>query len=154
MVLDEGGTLATGIVPGIDKTVALVGTSEKGYVSLELSARMEGGHSSMPERVTALETINAAVYKLKKEPMPNRLTAPLEGFISHIGPHLPFVQKMAFANTWLFRPIIYSEYQKSASGAALIHTTQTATIMEGGVKDNVVPTEAHAVINYRLTAGR
>lgn len=153
MVVDEGGTLATGIVPGIDQTVALVGTSEKGYVSLEISADMPGGHSSMPEKSNALEAVNAAVYTLKKNPLPNRLTNPIEGFIAHVGPHLPFTQKMAFANTWLFKPLIFSVYEKSASGAALIHTTQTATVINSGIKDNIVPNRAKAIINYRLLPG-
>ncbi len=153
MVLDEGGTLATGIVPGIDQTVALIGTSEKGYVSLEISADMPGGHSSMPEKSNALEAVNAAVYTLKSNPLPNRLTNPMEGFIAHVGPHLPFTQKMAFANTWLFKPLIFSVYEKSASGAALIHTTQTATVFNSGIKDNVVPNRAKAIVNYRLLPG-
>ncbi len=153
MVVDEGGTLATGIVPGIDQTVALIGTSEKGYVSLEISADMPGGHSSMPEKSNALEAVNAAVYTLKNNPLPNRLTNPIEGFIDHVGPHLPFTQKMAFANTWLFKPLIFSVYEKSASGAALIHTTQTATVFNSGIKDNIVPNRAKAIVNYRLLPG-
>ncbi len=153
MVLDEGGTLATGIVPGIAETVALVGTSEKGYVSLEISADMPGGHSSMPEKSNALEAVNAAVYNLKQNPMPNTISDPIKGFITHIGPHLPFTQKMAFANTWLFKPIIFSVYEKSASGAALIHTTQTATVFNSGIKDNIVPNRAMAIVNYRLLPG-
>lgn len=153
MVLDEGGTLATGIVPGIEQTVALIGTSEKGYVSLEISADMIGGHSSMPEKNNALEAVNAAVYHLKQSPMPNILTDPIKGFIAHVGPHLPFTQKMAFANTWLFKPIIFSVYEKSPSGAALVHTTQTATVFNSGIKDNIVPKRAKAVVNYRLLPG-
>lgn len=153
MVLDEGGTLAKGIVPGINETVALVGTSEKGYVSLELSASLSGGHSSMPEERNALEVVNEALYKLKQNPLPNRLSDPLEGFISHIGPHLPFTQRMAFANTWLFKPLIFSVYEKSAAGSALVRTTQVATVFNSGIKDNVVPNRARAVVNYRLLPG-
>ena len=153
MVIDEGGTLATGIVPGIEQTVALIGTSEKGYVSLDIIADMPGGHSSMPEPENALETVIGAVNKLKQNPMPDRFSAPLRGFVSHVGPHLPFVQKMAFANIWLFKPVVFSTYKKSASGAALVHTTQVATMMNSGIKDNVVPTHASAVVNYRLLPG-
>ena len=153
MVVDEGGTLATGIVPGIDGTVALIGTSEKGYVSLDLVSEMEGGHSSMPEPVNALESLNNAIYRLKQNPLPDRFSEPLEGFVTHVGPHLPFVQKMAFANLWLFKPLVFAIYKKSASGAALIHTTQVATMFNSGIKDNVVPTRASAVVNYRLLPG-
>lgn len=153
MVIDEGGTLATGIVPGIDGTIALIGTSEKGYVSLEISADMAGGHSSMPEPMNALEVVNRAVYKLKENPLPDRFSEPIQGFIDYIGPHLPFVQKMAFANTWLFERLIFNTYKKSASGAALVHTTQVVTMFNSGLKDNVVPTRARAIVNYRLLPG-
>ncbi|WP_417610602.1 M20 family peptidase [Owenweeksia hongkongensis] len=153
MVIDEGGTLANGIVPGIEGTVALIGTSEKGYVSLEVSADMAGGHSSMPEPMNALEAVNRAVYILKENPLPDRFSEPIQGFIDYIGPNLPFVQKMAFANTWFFKPIIFNTYKKSASGAALVHTTQVVTMFNSGLKDNVVPTRARAVVNYRLLPG-
>jgi len=43
MVLDEGGVIGEGILPGIPAPVALVGIAEKGFVSLELSARTAGG---------------------------------------------------------------------------------------------------------------
>lgn len=153
MVLDEGGNMLIGIVPGIESPVALIGTSEKGYLSVELSANISGGHSSMPEQKTAVNSIAAAVYKIEQNPMPNRLSEPLEGFIECIGPELPFVQKMAFANTWLFKPIIYNVYEQSASGSALIHTTQTTTILQAGIKDNVIPKRAKAVLNMRLLPG-
>ncbi|MAN04132.1 MAG: hypothetical protein CMI36_10820 [Owenweeksia sp.] len=153
MVLDEGGTLSRGIVPGIEKEVALIGTAEKGYISLELSVDLPGGHSSMPEKRTALGILNQALYTLEENPFPERLTPPLEGFVDNVGPELPFIQKMAFANTWLFKPLIYNVYRQSASGAALIHTTQVPTIFQSGVKDNIVPNRAKAVVNYRLLPG-
>jgi carboxypeptidase PM20D1 len=152
-VLDEGGTLASGIIPGIADTVALIGTSEKGYVSLEISASIAGGHSSMPEKINALTSVNNALVKLNDNPLPYRLSPPLEGFVDHVGPHLTGLKKMAFANTWLFKSLIYGAYSKSAAGEALIHTTQVATIFNAGVKDNVVPYRAQAVVNYRLLPG-
>src|SRR5512134_1626931 len=48
LVLDEGGVIADGILPGLSGPVALVGIAEKGFVSVELSARVAGGHSSLP----------------------------------------------------------------------------------------------------------
>lgn len=152
-VLDEGGVLASGIIPGISDTVALIGTSEKGYVSLEISASIPGGHSSMPEKTNALSAVNSAVARLSDQPMPYRLSPPLEGFVEHVGPHLTGIKKMAFANTWLFKPLIFDAYSQTAAGEALIHTTQVATMFNAGVKDNVVPYRAQAVVNYRLLPG-
>lgn len=153
MVLDEGGNIVDGLVPGIESPVALVGTSEKGYVSLELTIETPGGHSSMPNNKTAIGLLTDALHLLKENPMPNRITQPLAGFISSIGPELPFLQKMAFANTWLFEPVIFGVYEESASGTALIRTTQVPTIVQAGIKDNVIPNRAKAILNFRLLPG-
>jgi carboxypeptidase PM20D1 len=47
-VLDEGGSITDGLVPGVAAPVALIGIAEKGYLSLELSVESAGGHSSTP----------------------------------------------------------------------------------------------------------
>ena len=60
-VLDEGGLVKTDGVAGIKKAVALVGISEKGYLTLELTATGQGGHSSMPPAQTSIGAVAAAV---------------------------------------------------------------------------------------------
>ena len=42
-VLDEGGTILSGTVPGVAQPVALVGVAEKGFASVELVVEGEGG---------------------------------------------------------------------------------------------------------------
>ncbi len=152
-VLDEGGILSDGIVPGIKQKVALIGVSEKGYMSIDLNVRIEGGHSSMPAQKTANGTLIAALNTLEENPLPSRISAPLEGFISQIGPNLPFAQKLAFSNPWLFKSLIFDAYQQSPSSAALVQTTQATTLLHAGIKDNVIPGRASATVNYRLLPG-
>ncbi len=152
-VLDEGGILTQDVVPGITTPLALIGTSEKGYMSIDLNVNVEGGHSSMPAKETAITKLVAALQRLENNPMPNRFCEPLEGFIQSVGPNLPFTQKLAFANKWLLSPLIFSVYEKSGSGAALVHTTQAITILRAGIKDNVIPSKALATVNYRLLPG-
>ena len=89
--MDEGGTIASGMIPGIDKDVALIGTAEKGFVSLELSVHIEGGHASMPAKETSIDVLSNAIAKLKKNPPPATLSGPIEGFIDYMGPEMPFV---------------------------------------------------------------
>lgn len=152
-VIDEGGNLVADIVPGIKRPVALIGVAEKGYLSLQLVVNIAGGHSSMPEKRTAISVLNDAMYTLTQNPLAPRLCQPLKGFIEYVGPELPFVQKMAFANTWAFKPLIFNVYQQSAPGSALVQTTQAPTVFRAGVKDNVVPNRASAIVNYRLLPG-
>ncbi|WP_343990126.1 M20/M25/M40 family metallo-hydrolase, partial [Terrabacter terrae] len=52
-VLDEGGAIVRGVLPGVDAPIAVVGVSEKGTVDVELVARGDGGHASAPRRMGA-----------------------------------------------------------------------------------------------------
>ncbi len=70
--------------------VALLGTSEKGFLTLRLSVEKAGGHSSMPEPETAIAILNQALEKIRQHPFRADLT-PSNDFIAHIGPELPFL---------------------------------------------------------------
>ena len=153
MILDEGGIISSGIVPAMEKPVALIGTAEKGSITLKLSVNVDGGHSSMPEKETAVDLLSGAVAKLKAHPFPKRISEPVEDFINYLGPELPFFQRMVFANTWVFKRILLNIYEKTASGNATVRTTTAPTIFQSGVKDNLIPTQAYALINFRILPG-
>ena len=72
-VLDEGSAVTQGIFPGIERQVASIAVSEKGYLSVELVAHTEGGHSSMPPAETAIGVLSHAIDRLEHEQMPTRL---------------------------------------------------------------------------------
>ena len=149
-VLDEGGTIVQGMIPGITKDAALIGIAEKGFVTLDLSVKIEGGHSSMPEKETPIDVLATAISKLKQHPFPAKISKPLEGFIESLGPEMPFVNKMAFANASLFEPLILNIYESSNSGNALVRTTTAPTIFNSGVKENIIPLSANAKVNFRI----
>jgi carboxypeptidase PM20D1 len=153
LLLDEGGIITKDKMPGMTKPVGLIGTAEKGYFSLELTAQVPGGHSSMPEPETSIDVLSKALVKLRAKPFPAKLTEPMQGLMEAVGPEMPFLQRMAFANPWLFKPLIVSSYEKSGAGNAMLHTTLVPTIIDAGIKDNVVPTQAVATINLRLLPG-
>ena len=67
-VLDEGGVVVSGVMPGLDKEVAMIGIAEKGYVFLLLRAEAGGGHSSSPPKETAAGVLNKALVKLEENP--------------------------------------------------------------------------------------
>ena len=152
-VLDEGGAITEGLVPGIDKETALIGIAEKGYVTYELTVNMEGGHSSQPASETSIDVLSTAISKLKRNKPPGRITPVLDEFMDAAGPHMDFKSRMAFANKWLFKPIIKGQYEKSKQGNANIRTTTSPTIFEAGIKENVIPTSSRAVVNFRIIPG-
>lgn len=141
-------------VPGMEgKPVAVVGTAEKGYLSVELSVNITGGHSSMPEKETAIDVLAASVTRLHQSPFKLSLSRASEEFFTFLAPEMPFASKMAFSNMWLFRKAVYNRLGKSKEGNALMRTTISPTIFNSGVKDNVIPTTAKAVINFRILPG-
>ncbi|CAN5300869.1 M20 family peptidase [soil metagenome] len=152
-ILDEGGIISDGIIPNLQELVALVGTAEKGYVSLELTVNWEGGHSSMPDQETSIEILSKAIINLRENQFPVSYTTPVRDLLQTIGPHMAFFQRMVLANLWLFKPAVTQNYERSASGNASIRTTTAPTIFQSGVKDNVLPVEAAAVVNFRILPG-
>jgi len=154
LVLDEGQSIVQRMIPGLSQQVALVGIAEKGYATLELRVDLAGGHSSMPAKETAIDVLASAVHKVKEHPMPAQLTPALAGFMDKLGPEMNFQTKLFFANKNIFSPLILSAYE-SAGGAAnaSIRTTTSPTIFEAGIKSNVIPTSARAVINFRILPG-
>lgn len=151
MVLDEGGIITNYKIPGLHKTAAVVGIAEKGYITLELKINIPGGHSSMPEKKTAIDQIAEAIVKLKDKPFPANFGTVINHFMDYVGPEMSFVNKMAMANRDLFKPIIENTYSKSPAGNATIRTTTAFTVFNSGIKENLIPGEASATVNFRTT---
>ena len=149
-VLDEGGSIVQNMIPDIEKDVALIGIAEKGFVTLELLVELEGGHSSYPEKETAIDVLANAIVKLKNNPFPATISVPIESFINNLGPEMPFLNKLVFANKSIFQSLITNIYQESATGNALVRTTTAPTIFISGIKDNIIPQSANATVNFRI----
>jgi carboxypeptidase PM20D1 len=151
-LLDEGGVVYEGFLPGVEDPVGLVGISEKGYLSLRLTVTEDGGHSSMPAQQTSIGILSRAIARLEALPMPARLEI-IEFMMSYLGSALPFSQRLKFANTWLYGGRLKKQLSKSNPLNASIRTTTAPTIIKAGVKDNVLPARAEAVVNFRLLPG-
>ena len=149
-VLDEGSVITVGIVPGIKRPVALVGVAEKGFASIELSAVSPGGHSSMPPPQTAIGIVAAAVKAVEDNPMPAELAGPAALLFDRLGPEMPLLLRLPLANRWLFGRLIESRLAAAPTTNALIRTTAAATIFQAGIKENVLPERARAVVNFRI----
>ncbi|MFT6053954.1 MAG: carboxypeptidase PM20D1 [Roseivirga sp.] len=154
-VLDEGYAITQQLIPGIEGDVAFIGIAEKGSTTIELTVDMDGGHSSQPASETAIDVLANGVAKVKANPLEATLSEPMMKFINEIGPEMGFVNKMAFANTSIFKPLIISTYESTGgTGNALIRTTTSPTIFQAGIKENIIPTNARALINFRIIPGQ
>jgi carboxypeptidase PM20D1 len=152
-VLDEGGAIADGILPGVARPVALVGIAEKGYVSVALTVEGTGGHSSMPPPETAVGVLARAIVRLEDHPFPGRLAGPAAMLFDVVARTMPFVPRMIFANQWLFGPLLLRRLESAPTTNALVRTTTAPTMIEGSPKDNVLPGRARAIVNFRILPG-
>jgi carboxypeptidase PM20D1 len=151
-VLDEGGSIMSGEVPGVDVPVALVGISEKGHATLELRVDGRPGHSSAPPPHTAIGVLARAMNRLEDHPMPARL-AMARLMFDELGAFLPMSLRLMFSNTWLFGGAIRKRMSNSQLSNALIRTTTAVTVIQGGVKDNILPASAKGFVNFRILPG-
>ena len=151
--LDEGGVLATGLLPGLSGPVALVGIAEKGYLTAELTVQAAGGHSSMPPGETAVGILAAGIARLEQHEMARAIRGPTAEMFDYMGPELPFGQRLVVANRWLFGGLLASRFGRTPYGNAMLRTTTAPTVFQAGVKENVLPSSARALVNFRILPG-
>lgn len=149
MVLDEGFAVLAEF-PLTGGPAALIGVAEKGYLSVEITAVTEGGHSSRPPRNSGAVRIAEAILALERNQMPADLTAaPFRQMIEAVAADLPFASRLAFANQWAFSGLIEGQLG-DASANAIVRTTTAPTLLAGSIKDNVLPQRASVVVNFRI----
>lgn len=148
--IDEGSFVVEDILPGVDKAVASINVAEKGSVTLELVANGPGGHSSMPEAELATDILAQALVNLRQHPLPGGLEGLSAESFDIMGRHLPFGPRLLMANRWLFGPLLESQLSKDARLDALMRTTTAPTLLRAGIKSNVIPPAATAIVNFRL----
>ena len=151
-LLDEGGAISQGSVPGIEAPVGLVGVAEKGHLSLVLRAETPTGHASAPGQVTSIGALALAIATLENNPFPQDLEF-VEFMMSFLADELPFTQKMALANRWLFGKSVAKRFAATPALNANTRTTIAPTIIKGGHTENVLPGTAEAILNLRLMPG-
>ncbi len=150
MALDEG-FMVLNPSPLTGKPTGFIGIAEKGYVTLDIVANAAGGHSSTPPRNSATVSLSRAVIALDENQMPSDLSKPpASDMFKAAGKDMPFLQRMAFANLWLFKGVIDSQLAEIPAGNAMIRTTTAPTMLEGSAKQNVLAQRATATVNFRI----
>jgi carboxypeptidase PM20D1 len=152
-VIDEGLLIAEGQIKGLDKPAALIGVAEKGYATLVLTAHATPGHSSMPPHDTAIGMMSAALARLEQHRLPMQISGTVAEMFDTLAPEMRGFNRVALSNLWLFKPLLLREFEKSGPSEAMVRTTTALTIFNAGDKDNVLPGNASATVNFRLLPG-
>ncbi|MRG46901.1 M20/M25/M40 family metallo-hydrolase [Chitinophaga sp. SYP-B3965] len=154
MVLDEGGQINVEKIKEVNRPVAVIGVAEKGYASFELSVHKEGSHSSIPDKETAIDILAAGLHRLRSNIPPAKITPPVREFLSRVSVSSDdFLLRAAGANMWLFEGVAKKIMSARPEGYAMIHTTIVPVILESGLKENIIPANAKAIINSRILPG-
>ncbi|MEH0759400.1 M20/M25/M40 family metallo-hydrolase [Vibrio sp. 16] len=160
-VIDESAPLIPGVFPGIRDNTALIGIAQKGYVSLEIAINGMGGHSSQPAGESNIVALAKAVEKVEAAQFPYKIHDAVRYQYRFMGPELPEDQQP------MYKAVAYGEndsisdleqkfidvMSQNQVTRAMLHTTTAVTMFNAGIKDNVLPPAATAVVNFRPMPG-
>lgn len=154
LVLDEGGAVVDGVIPGVSVPTAMVGVAERGVMTLLLTAREAGGHASTPPATPATARLARAIDRLHRHPFPTRLAAPVRAMLSTVAPHVPQPLRTLLGTLGLTGPLVAAAFSRLGPEMnAIVRTTAVATQLSGAPGENVLATTARAAINIRLLTG-
>lgn len=149
-VLDEG-MAALDRHPLTGGPAAMIGISERGFATMRVRAVGQPGHSSMPPPETAVSLVSEAVVRIHDMPIERSLEGgPALAMMRALSPELSLTNRMALSNEWLFAPLLRQRLAGDPAASALLGTTIAPTMLAGGVRPNVLPGEATAMINFRI----
>ncbi|WP_282784588.1 MULTISPECIES: M20/M25/M40 family metallo-hydrolase [unclassified Nocardia] len=153
LLLDEGGVITQGVADGVDRPVATIMVGEKGYATVRLSVSAVGGHSSMPGRRTAVGRLARAVARVQEHPFPLRMTPVTADMLARIRVFMSEPRRTALGLSRVAGPAILRVLALRPQTEAMVRTTTAPTVIHGGVKANVLPQRAEALVNFRILPG-
>ncbi len=150
MALDEGSMVLENF-PLTGKPMGLIGVAEKGYLTLNITAVAQGGHSSTPSRDSAVVKLSKAIIALDKNQLPSNLSRPpISELFEAAALDMPFIMRMVFANQWIFGGLLEAQLSNDRLANATIRTTTAPTMLAGSSKENVLAQRAHVSVNFRI----
>ncbi|BDZ47677.1 M20/M25/M40 family metallo-hydrolase [Naasia aerilata] len=155
LVLDEGGAIVEpGLVRGVDRSLAVVGVTEKGITSVGLTVEQAGGHASTPPKLTATARLARAITRVTRSPFPARMSPAVVAFVKTIAPHARGAQRFLFGNLRLTRPLVTRLFAAMGDEPrAMVRTTAAVTELRGSDGANVLAERATAIVNVRVAVG-
>ncbi len=154
MVVDEGGAVVENIFPGVSGPIAVVGVSEKGITSVELSVVQDGGHASTPPRLSATARLARAIVRLNAAPFRARFSKTNLEMIRTVGAHARQPYRWLFTNQWLTRGILLALFSRLGDETrAMVRTTAVVTRLSGSDAENALAEKATATVNMRVAVG-
>jgi len=158
-VIIEGGGLA---FPSKNGYVFPVQSAEKGILWLKIKAKGTPGHGSTPNMAdNAVLRMNKVIDKLGNYQPPTIYVPTLKAFLAEIGtqdPELKETFSLLLANPKKSEQILDQLAKKDHALAEEIRPrtkmTIAPTMIHGGVKENIIPSDCEAVFDCRILPGQ
>src|SRR5581483_11984693 len=156
MTIDEGAILDRSASPIKGKRIALIGITQKGYVSIRLSASAPGGHAMAPpvDHSTVTEQLARAILALEKKSFAFTIDPSVESLFDYIGPEGGLAERVVLANRWLFWPLIKMLLSRKDVFVSMLRTTMAPTLVRVGSKEQSLPETGYAIVNFRTMPGQ
>ncbi|GAB3292200.1 M20/M25/M40 family metallo-hydrolase [Parahaliea aestuarii] len=152
-MIGEGGMILEDDPALEGRPMAMINLAEKTYATLTLTARGAGGHSSMPTEDNAIVHLSRALATLQDNPFEPELTAPVSLMLETLGAETGGIGGFLMRNQWLGKPLILSNMAAERERQGMVRSTTAITMINAGIKENVIPQVAEAKVNFRLLPG-
>jgi len=133
-------------------------TAEKGVCWMTIRAQGRPGHGSVPQDDNAVLEIARAIDRVAGTPLPLHVTPTAAEFIRRVAESLGAAQSIGLLA--LLNPITHQAAAARLPGNGLgdglrasLRNTVSPTQIKAGVKTNVIPSQAEAVLDGRLLPG-
>lgn len=153
-VLDEGGAVASEAFPGVGAPIGVVGVTEKGVTSFELTVTGRGGHASTPAKWGPTARIARAITRIERSPMAASIPEPTVELLRRMAPHAPLPLRPLMAGAERIKPLLTRALLAAGpEPASMVRTSFAVTTLSGSPALNVIAATATAGVNVRIMVG-
>jgi acetylornithine deacetylase/succinyl-diaminopimelate desuccinylase-like protein len=148
----EGG----GVVRSGGKvTQANVGTTEKEPRFVEIISHGPAGHGSVPQRGNSLTHLSAAVGKIAEWTPPMHINETTASYFKKLSTMVPAERAKVYRDVLTPDPKVAKAasdwlLEHEPNHWSMLHTSLVPTIISGGFRYNVIPSESKATVDVRL----
>ena len=158
-VINEGGGLA---IPINGKNVYTIQTAEKGILWFKVKAKGRPGHGSVPGAAdNAILRMNRVVERLGNHRAKMTVVPSVKQFLGEVAKESKMAQQALAlllqnpeAGDQILDMLAQMDKAMAEEIRAMLRMTIAPTIISGGVKENIIPSECEAIFDCRILPGQ
>lgn len=139
-VLDEGGAITTGMIPGVVNKSAMVAVHEKSRHVYRCTTKLQAkGHGGLnPNKDNALIRMSKFISDLSESHIyKGSFSKEVKATFTEHAPYMKFPMNILFGNFWIFGPLIKKIMMNIPQTSTMLSTEISFTTISGGNKEDV-----------------